>query len=192
MYRQSPDPWRYVSDPYELGRYHHIVSLLGADPFAFGFEPACSIGVLTTMLASRGRKLVATDISSVAVERARIRCATLEHVDIRQGRLPDDMPDGPLDLVVLSEVGYYFEVPALVAVLDRLADRMAPDGLLVAAHWTGTSRDHVLPGSKVHEVLARSQPFRETHCEHRPGYLIGTYRREGRSTAHPGVSQGVG
>jgi SAM-dependent methyltransferase len=177
MYSRSSDPWGFATDPYERSRYEHIDALLGDDTFERAFEPGCSIGELTAMLAPRCRHLLAMDISPIALERARARCADLAHVELRQGRLPEGLPDGPFDLVVFSEIGYYLDRATLTDVVDGLAERSVPAGLMIAAHWTGTSADHVLSGHEVHEVLAAHPGFETVVFEERPGYLIGTWRR---------------
>ena len=177
LYARSPDPWGFAGAPYEVGRYEHVIDLLGKEMFARAFEPGCSIGELTWRIAARCRSLLATDISPLAVTRARARCAHLLHVEIRHGRLPVDLPTAPVDLVVLSEVGYYLSRPEFEAVLDDLASITIPGGLLVAAHWTGTSADHVLSGHEVHEVLDNHPGFALRSGEELPGYLIGSWRR---------------
>jgi len=182
VYAASEDPWSFATDPYELGRYRHIVSLLGDRTFAHGFEPGCSVGVLTELLAPHCRHLLAMDISGIAVGRAQARCAALPQVEVRQGALPDDGPAGAVDLVVLSEIGYYFDEPALSAVVARMAERMTTDGVLIAAHWTGHSPDHVLSGHEVHRLLDAAPGLRRISGESRPGYLIGRYHRRSRGS----------
>ena len=46
-YRVDPDPWNFSSSAYELNRYDELVRSLGDRTFHRGFEPGCSIGVLT-------------------------------------------------------------------------------------------------------------------------------------------------
>jgi predicted TPR repeat methyltransferase len=182
VYEASEDPWSFATDPYEQGRYRHIVSLLGDRTFARGFEPGCSVGVLTEMLAPHCEHLLATDISTVAVGRARARCAALPQVEVRQGALPDDLPTAPVDLVVLSEIGYYFDEVALAGVVAGVAERLTADGVLIAAHWTGHSPDHVLSGHDVHRLLDAAPGLRRIAGESRPGYLIGRYHRRSRGS----------
>ena len=175
LYRRDPDPWGFATDTYERGRYDRIVGCLQGAQFGRGFEPGCSVGVLTRRLAAHCEHLLAIDISPIAVEGARRRCADLPQVDVRQGRLPHDLPAAPVDLVVLSEVGYYLDAGSLAAVIDELASRLAPGGLLVAAHWTGSSADHVLAGHEVHAALDACAGLRRYGAEVLPGFLLATY-----------------
>ena len=79
LYAHSPDPWGFANAPFEVGRYEHLIDMLGGETFARAFEPGCSIGELTWRLAARCHSLLAIDISPLAVTRARARCAHLPH-----------------------------------------------------------------------------------------------------------------
>jgi hypothetical protein len=87
------------------------------------------------------------------VAEARQRCRSLEHVEVRLGELPADWPSERFDLVVLSEVGYYFELDGLASLRDRAVVSLEPGGTLVAVHWRGQSDVHVLSGDAVHACL---------------------------------------
>ena len=60
-----------------------------------------------------------------------------------------------MDLLVLSEIGYYLSSAQLAQVLNRYVDALMPSGTLLACHWLGESPDHVLHGNQVHEVIHR-------------------------------------
>ena len=175
IYRRDPDPWAFTTSAYERERYERTLGLLGDTTYTEAFEPGCSIGVLTALVAPRCRHLLAIDISPTAVGIARRRCASFPNVEVRHGRLPDDVPKGPLDLVVFSEIGYYLTSSTLDELLETLAFRLAPRGLFVAAHWTGESGDHVLSGRAVHAALDRCAVLQPVSAETRPGYLLGSY-----------------
>jgi trans-aconitate methyltransferase len=153
-YRADPDPWRFATSEYEQGRYRRTLASLPRSRYRRAFEPGCSIGVLTELLGARCDALVALDGAATAVERARQRCAHLPQVEIRRGEVPADWPDGPFDLVVLSEIGYYFVPDVLAGIRDRAVDGLEPGGHLVAVHWRGTSPDHLLGADDVHGILA--------------------------------------
>ncbi len=178
IYQRSSDPWGFSSSPYELARYEHVEALVSGRTYQCALEPGCSIGELTARLARHCRRLVAIEMSPTAVTRARARCSRFPQVEIRHGRLPEDIPAESFDLVVLSEIGYYFERAALGAVIGSLVSRMTEDGVLVAAHWTGESSDHVLSGYEVHEVLTGHPALGTSRSEECPGYLIGEWRRK--------------
>ena len=152
-YRQASDPWKFASNSYELDRYDAIVAALAGRRYQRGFEPGCSIGVLTERLAALCDSLAAIDISLTAVNRARQRCRQWPNLAISHGALPDAIPGGTFDLVVLSEIGYYFEPRVLDRISRRLVEQLNPGGVLLAAHWLGESADHRIGGNQVHDII---------------------------------------
>ena len=177
IYRCDEDPWNFADSEYEQQRYAHLVSMLDGRRFGRAFEPGCSIGELTALLAPRCAELLAIDISEVAVARARQRCIGFSHVEVLVGALPDDLPAGPFDLVVFSEIGYYFSEAALASVLETVVEQMAPGGVVVGTHWTGSSADHILNGAQVHDVIDSVVLLEPTEHASRPSYLAGRWQR---------------
>ncbi|MEA3217096.1 MAG: hypothetical protein QOJ19_3252 [Acidimicrobiia bacterium] len=169
LYRRDNDPWNFATDPYEQHRYDVTITQLPRAAYARAFEPACSIGALTERLAARCESLVATDAAPTAVAEARRRCQRFRHVDISCGAVPSVWPAGRFDLIVLSELGYYFTPPALERLRDKVIDSLEPGGDLLAVHWRGTSTDHKLSGDEVHRILGDSpalQPLpAQSHVE---------------------------
>jgi SAM-dependent methyltransferase len=172
LYLADADPWNFARSDYELRRYSAEISFLQGRRFERGFEPGCSIGVLTEKLAPLCDRLDAIDISPTAACLARKRCNHLKHVSVRQGSLPQDIPSGPFDLIVLSEIGYYFEAPALEKLGAELVSRLEREGVFLAAHWLGNSPDHLLTGDRVHQVLGCLPGLRLTASDRHPGYRI--------------------
>jgi SAM-dependent methyltransferase len=176
-YRAGGDPWDFSSSRYELYRYDEIMRLLDGRTFSRGFEPGCSIGVLTERLAERCQHLIAMDISPSAVELARRRCASHPNVTIFEGALPDDLPSDTFDLIVFSEIGYYFERGVLARIRDSLIKCLAHQGVLVGVHWLGVSKDHLLTGDEVHDELRLSTSLRLTSSQRYDGFLLESWGR---------------
>jgi SAM-dependent methyltransferase len=153
IYRQAPDPWSFASSDYEQGRYRSILEALGNQRYVRAFEPGCSIGVLTAQLARICDRVEAIDVSPTAVSRAREHCNKLANVTIRCGVLPESIPTGKFDLVVFSEIGYYFRRGQLMELGKRLISQISHSGTFLAVHWLGESPDHLLSGDEVHRVL---------------------------------------
>ena len=172
-YRSSGDPWSFASSAYELGRYDATVRALQHRHYSRAFEPGCSVGVLTAKLATICDHVDAMDISPTAVEETRARCADLPQVSTTCGALPDLIPAGEFDLVVFSEIGYYFEEDVLRELAKTLVSRISRSGVLLAAHWLGKSKDHLLQGDRVHEILGSieglSLELSERHEGQQPG-----------------------
>jgi SAM-dependent methyltransferase len=162
MYATSDDPWDFAHSGYEQSRYDAILAALDRPLYNRAFEPACSIGEFTRRLAPRCGHVDAIDISSTAIALAKQRCCDFPQVTFHIGALPHQIPDGQFDLIVFSEVGYYFSEDILIQLAATLVDRIPSGGCLVAAHWLGTSEDHVLRGDRVHEILAETGGLRPT------------------------------
>ncbi len=179
-YTSDADPWSFASSPYELGRYDAIMDALRPPPHRYRrcFEPACSVGVLTRQLVERCDELLATDVSPTAVASARRRCGDRPGLRIEVGSVQGGPRPGQPDLLVFSEVGYYFDRLELRDLVDRLVLELAPRGDLVACHWTGESPDHRLHGSEVHEVLSGVLVDRGAYLrsEVHEGFLLDSWR----------------
>jgi SAM-dependent methyltransferase len=152
-YQRSDDPWQFAASPYEQRRYVATLRALPLARYSRAFEPGCSVGVLTAALAERCDTLLACDIAPTAVRLARERCAAFPNVHIDQSDLSKSLPDGPFDLVVFSELGYYFSAATLSKTIRDLAKRLQPGGQLIAVHWRGESEDHLLHGDQVHAIV---------------------------------------
>ncbi len=181
VYAASPghDPWEFGVSTIELDRYDAIVAHLSDRTYESCFEPGCSIGELSIRLATISRQVVAMDFAPHAIEEARRRHGTTAAIDFRCGALPSDLPraDAPFDLIVLSEVGYYFDTDHLGAMTRELLPLLAPGGRLLAAHWTGSSPDHVLSGETTHDVIRAHVPWPTAGAEDRGTYLLETWDR---------------
>ncbi|MEO7372093.1 MAG: class I SAM-dependent methyltransferase [Ilumatobacteraceae bacterium] len=182
MYRTTQDPWSFASNDYEQYRYQTILGFVPPRRFSTAFEPGCSVGELTVRLAARCGHVTAIDIAEAAVETARQRCAGLDNVDVHQGSLLDDLPDTQFDLVVFSEIGYYFTKSQLAGLASSIAERVADGGRLLAVHWTGVSADHLLGGNDVHRILREHLPMQHNHQEshssvEHDGFVLDVYTK---------------
>jgi SAM-dependent methyltransferase len=155
MYARDPDPWSFERRWYDRRKYQLTVAALRRARYRSGFEPACSIGVLSAVLAERCDRLLCTDLVDVAVEQARERLAGKENVTVRQAALPE-WPDGRYDLIVLSEVLYYLPDEHLATVIDGVRRSLVPGGDLVVVHWQHPVPQH-RPGGEAHELLCATE-----------------------------------
>ncbi len=154
LYERHPDPWGFDSRWYEKRKRAVTMAALPRERYGRGLELGCSIGMLTEQLAARCDSLLSTDISAAAVERARDRVADQPQVEVRQADAASGLPTGEFDLVVMSEVGYYFDRRTLDTVLADVLDRMTSDGTLVACHWLHPVEDYPLSAEIVHGAIA--------------------------------------
>ncbi|RWB57178.1 trifunctional glycosyltransferase/class I SAM-dependent methyltransferase/polysaccharide deacetylase [Mesorhizobium sp.] len=130
----TEDPWNYGS-PYEQEKYERQLEILPAGPIGRALELACAEGHFTRQLAPRVGHLTATDISNVAVERARARCSDQPNVEFGVLDFSADTLPREMDLIVCSEVLYYLDdLAELRRVAKKLVEALAPGGSLISAH----------------------------------------------------------
>jgi len=164
LYERSPDPWDFETSPYEQHKYARTLAALGRPErrFSRALEVGCSIGVLTERLAPRCDAILAVDLSALAVGRARARLTGWPNVTVERRRLPEQMPGGPFDLIVASEVLYYWPGDVMLAALRRFEEALAPGGALLAVHWRGETKTYPLQGDEVHELLMKNTRLTNT------------------------------
>ncbi len=150
IYAGDRDPWRFETSGYERDKYGATLAALPRPRYDRALEVGCSVGVLTLALAARCASLLAVDIAEGALVEARRRCAACAHVAFRRMTVPAELPDGGFDLILLSEVGYYWAAPDLARFLDFCAARLAPGGTLALVHWVLAAGDYPLAGDEVH------------------------------------------
>lgn len=141
IYARNPDPWGFLTSPYEQRKYDVTLAALGGQRFNSAFEAGCSIGVLTTRLAKFCSTLLAVDISKVAVNAARERCAPLPQVKIELKRFPSQWPRGMFDLILLSEVLYFLTPADIQTTARHCIASLLPGGQVLLVNYTGLTDD---------------------------------------------------
>jgi cyclopropane fatty-acyl-phospholipid synthase-like methyltransferase len=167
MYAGVDDPWQLSSRCDEQRKYAITLALLPNRRYQHAFEPGCSIGTLTALLAGRCNRVTAVDVADAAVRGADARLREAGCRDrVTLGRSPVDAvwPPGSFDLLVLSEVAYYLEEDALAGVLGRECARLQPGANVVAAHWRHPVADYPLSGDAAHTVIARTPGLTPLAC----------------------------
>lgn len=125
-------------------------------------EPGCSIGVLTARLAARADTVLGIDVAQAAIDRAAVNCAALPNVRLARMTMHEAMPDGQFELIMLSEVLYYFETPVLEKLAERLQLSCAPAADMVMVHWLGETPDYPHTGdSAVAAFMTAVAPWSE-------------------------------
>ncbi|MDQ3549374.1 MAG: nodulation S family protein [Chloroflexota bacterium] len=153
VYAESDDPWGFATRPYEARKYAATLNALPHARYRSGFEIGCSIGVLTEQLAGRCERLRAVDVAERALEQARARCQHLSHVSFARMAVPDEFPDERFDLILVSEVGYYWGWNGLATAQRLIIEHLEPRGHLLLVHWTPFVDDYPLTGDQVHQAF---------------------------------------
>ena len=153
LYAGSADPWNFEGSFYEHRKRALTLAMLPRESFGTVFEPGCSIGVLTAELARRADSVTAMDISARALELARRRLESAPGVELLEGSIPENWPDGVFDLVLISEIGYFLTPEQLRETVSRSAASLSADGVLLLCHWRHPIRDWPMDADEVHEVF---------------------------------------
>ena len=175
VYQANRDPWNFEGSPYERAKYAATLAALPRPHYAEAFEIGCSLGVLTAQLAPRCGHLLAVDVSEAALTQARARCAALPQVEINLLRVPEEFPPQQFDLILFSEVGYYWSPADLARAADQFIAALRPGGQLLLVHWTPPVHDYPLTGDDVHQFfLGKTSPTGP--LRHLTGQRHETYR----------------
>lgn len=172
LYAESNDPWNFETSDYERNKYGRTLEVFGERRFERALEAGSSIGVFTEMLAGRCDELLAVDVSERAVAAARERLSSREHVIVERRTLPEEMPGGPFDLIVASEILYYYTTEEMLATLRAFERELARGGVLLAVHWRRETRTYPLQGDEVHELLLGHTRLRNVETIYEPDYRL--------------------
>jgi len=180
IFASDEDPWQLGSSPYEAAKFEHSVGVLSDRHYLAGFEIGCAQGDLTQKLAPLCDGLLAIDVSATALTRAARRCESLLQVKFVEMGFPNVTPDQDrFDLIVLSEVAYYWDTGDLGRAACFLNRLMLPGGRILLVHWTGDT-DYPQSGDQAVEALwdllkASLRVEREERCKH---YRLDLWCRE--------------
>ena len=152
LYEEDQDPWNFETSEYERTKYAATLAALPNERYQNALEIGCSIGVLTEQLAVRCERLLAIDGSELPLRQARKRLADKPHVHLSQMRVPDAFPDDQYDLILVSEVGYYWSHQDLAKAQQKILETLRPGGHLLLVHWIQPT-NYPLTGDEVHDAF---------------------------------------
>ena len=126
-YAADPDPWDFETSAYEHDKYARTLAALGDRRYARGLRG----GLLDRRLHRDARRALRRRCSpstspQAAVDAARERLAAHDHVRVERRTLPSEWPAGPFDLVVCSELLYYWDRATLEEALRSSPTRWRP------------------------------------------------------------------
>jgi SAM-dependent methyltransferase len=176
IYAASRDPWNYLESRYELEKYQRTMSAIPPH-IEVGLELGCSIGVFTAMLAPRCLQLIGIDFSATAVAEARRRTESLPNVRIFRRDLPREMPAGSFDLIVCSELLYYWREEDVLECLSQIEARLNRGGRLVVVGWKGEDPETPLDAGSVRALLEAESSLEHVLSQDHPGYLLDAWDR---------------
>ena len=178
LYAANADPWRFETSDYEAQKYAGTIAALPRPHYASAVEVGCSIGVLTGQLASRAGTVLGIDVAQAALDKAAARCAALQNVRFARLRVPREALPGRYDLILLSEVLYYFDGATLIQLAEQLRTAAAPGADIVLVHWLGETPDYPQTGDGAVEafIAATRNWTAVTRQERRQDYRLDVLR----------------
>ena len=184
LYGDSADPYGLRTRWYEERKRQVLLAALPHRRYASVYEPGCGAGELTAALAARCDRLLASDFSPQALASARARTKSLTNVRVVSHVLPDDFPrdEGPFDLIVVSEIGYFLGQAAMQSLAQACVASLGPDGVLVACDWRPEFDARALATDAVHATFA-STGLARTVCHAEDDFLLEVWCRDARSVA---------
>ncbi|WP_030661412.1 class I SAM-dependent methyltransferase [Streptomyces rimosus] len=194
MYAGAADPWDLAGRWYEQRKYALTVAALPRRRYRRAFEPGCSVGVLTGLLAERCDAVLAADRVPAAVEAAARRNRDRSHVEVRTMAVPDEWPEETFDLIVLSELLYYFDDATLREVLQRTVDSLEPGGTLVTVHWDHPVEDHLRTGTQLAPLLTGLDGLAPVARLDDADFVLHTFTRrlpDGSAVPAPAAAEGL-
>jgi hypothetical protein len=84
---------------------------------------------------------------------------------------------GRFDLILMSEIGYYFSEVKLRELVKMMLAHLVPSGTFLAGHWLGRSDDHILSGDRVHEILLENNELVHEWGERHQGFRLDRWLR---------------
>jgi LmbE family N-acetylglucosaminyl deacetylase len=154
LYDRRSDPWRYETRWYEQRKRALTMASLPRRRYRRALEIGCSTGALTQELAARCDEVVAMDIDARALERVRER--GLDTVTTILADALEGLPAGPFDLLVLSEVGYYWGASGVARIARQTREIATDDAHLLACHWRRPVEQRDGATDVVHGTLRRA------------------------------------
>jgi SAM-dependent methyltransferase len=156
IFTTTPDPWGYSGNQISERRRQLILEILPLRRFQSLLEIGCAAGWMTSALENRADKIVAIDISHVALDHARARCRGFSNIQFaRLDILTEPLP-GVFDCIICAGVLPYVPAKAQNPVRDRLLASLAAGGHLVLEQRTESSPGE-LSGSEI-ESHYRNHP----------------------------------
>jgi SAM-dependent methyltransferase len=166
LYEADPDPWKFATSEYEARKYAVTLSALTKPTYSSALEIGGSIGILTEQLGERCESLLSIDVSEIAQAQAAARCLHLPQVQFQIMTVPQEFPDQSFDLILVSEVAYYWSLEDWAKAQDLIFDHLNPGGQLLLVHWTVDAQEMPLTGDQVHDALLGRLPNFMRHCDH--------------------------
>ena len=137
QFSKRADPFSYDTTPYETARLAAMDGALGTGALGPVLEAGCAEGHFTEKLVRRSSRVLAVDISAVALARARQRApqASFVEADLLAW---EPGAEAPFEAIIVADVLYYLDRPGVgaefAALFARISSWLKPGGRILLAH----------------------------------------------------------
>ncbi|ROR20235.1 methyltransferase family protein [Comamonas sp. BIGb0124] len=152
LYRQDADPWQVGSRWYERRKRALVLAALPRERYGHVLDAGCGTGDTAFALAERCDELLAVDYSRQAVSRLQARLAghPVGHLSVACMDLTGHWPSRRFDLIVVSELAYYFSPAQAQSFIARCQAGLAPGGELAMCHYLPDFDDRQVDTETLH------------------------------------------
>ncbi len=151
IYAAGDDPWAFRTSAYEQRKFRATRDALPRARYGAALEVGCGNGELARWIAPRCGAYTGVDAVPKALEAAR---RAVPSGRFHQLFLPAELPAGPYDLLLLSEVLYFLDPSGLSALAGQL-DRRWPAADVLCVTWRGPS-GNALEGEEALTLFTRA------------------------------------
>jgi cyclopropane fatty-acyl-phospholipid synthase-like methyltransferase len=173
IYANGSDPWNFETSAYEQEKYRTTLAALDQPRFTAGLEVGCSIGILTRMLSDRCETILGIDLLEEPLDTARKRNIDRPSIHFEAMQVPQSWPRGRFDLIVFSEVLYFFNRNDMAACAAHTRQSVFPNATIILVNWLGETGDPCT-GEEAAEtfIAAGSGWLRRETTQRNPGYRL--------------------
>lgn len=178
LFAGGSDPWDLQNSEYERAKRAATLAALGNGRFRHALEVGCAYGLLTEQLARRCDRVLALDISEVALARARARLEEEDRITLMRAEVPADWPEGQFDCMIWSEVLYFLSAAEIEQCSDLARHALLPGGVCVLVNWTGAN-DLPVSGEEATNLFIASAWWTSAKLERAENYRLDVLRALG-------------
>lgn len=154
-FRADIDPWNYTRSRFESFKRGVLLQACGPSRHGRVLELGCAIGETSRGLLRLALHLVAVDASPTALREAARRAPRSQRIRFVRAILPGQMPRGPFNLIVVSELIYYLRPHCFNALADRIHAALAPGGTAVILDHRRPFDDAAIMPALAHRRMRR-------------------------------------
>lgn len=135
------NPYSVEVNPQDLEKFDRAFNHIKERRYDSILEIGCGDGYFLQRYFTLSDRILATDISKLALKMARERLRDKNNIEFKQFDLLVDNLDQMFDLVVCSEVLVYFTIDQLGVIIPKILNYLKKDGILLSIHVRSLNDD---------------------------------------------------